>query len=326
MKNLKINTGYIPILNILRAVASLAVVFMHMSYASKLDKLPLGDILHYGQQGVAVFFVISGFIIPYSLWNSKYTIDQFFKYILKRSIRIDPPYLLVLLLCLIYGYFFSIYPFNFLKFVFHLAYLIPFSQYDWYQSVFWTLGIEFQFYILIGLAFGFLKNSNIKLVCVVLLLIGATGYFVDHSRNFILGNIHYFVIGILCFLYKKNRVSFKLTHLMLIVLSAFLMLKISMVTGLVGYVTAIAILHLKFSSLVTDFLGRIYYSLYLIHSLAAEFMLTIFYFLNKLNPYPLFLILIFFNIVIATIFYYLIEEPALNWAAKIKLKKIPSNK
>jgi peptidoglycan/LPS O-acetylase OafA/YrhL len=128
-------------------------VFMHMQYTAGLDKLHIGKVLHYGQQGVAVFFVISGFIIPYSLWNSNYERKNFFKYIFKRLVRIDPPYLMVLLICLLFGSIYNLYQFDFLKVIFHLAYLIPFSNYDWYQSVFWTLGLEFQFYILIGLLF-----------------------------------------------------------------------------------------------------------------------------------------------------------------------------
>lgn len=321
MNVLKTKDSYIPILNLLRALASLAVVFMHMQYTAGLDKLSIGKVLHFGQQGVAVFFVISGFIIPYSLWNSNYERKNFFKYIFKRSVRIDPPYLLVLFICLLFGSIYNLYAFDFLKVIFHLAYLIPFSNYDWYQSVFWTLGLEFQFYILIGLTFPFLKKQNIYYVCIVLLLIACSGYFINHSRNFILGNIHYFVLGIFCFLHKKDRINLKTTQVLIFLLSIFLMKMISITTGIVGLITCLAILHLNFKTLITDFLGKISYSLYLIHCLASEILITVFPAIQQIKPYPLFSFLVLFNIVIAYIFYLVIEKPALGWAGKIKFNR-----
>lgn len=294
---------------------------MHMHYAAGLDKLPIGKVLHFGQQGVAVFFVISGFIIPYSLWNSNYERKDFFKYIFKRSVRIDPPYLLVLLICLLFGSIYHLYPFDFLKVVFHIAYLIPFSHYDWYQSVFWTLGLEFQFYIIIGLLFPYFKKANIYYICIALLVIGCSGYFINHSPNFILGNIHYFILGIFCFLYQKSRINLKFTHILIFVLSIFLMKTISATTGIIGLLSCLAILHLNFKTLITNFLGKISYSLYLVHSLAAEIILLLFPSIHQIKPYPLFIFLVLINIFIAYIFYLIIEKPALRWAGKIKFNK-----
>ena len=54
----------------------------------------------WGWAGVEVFFVISGFIIPFTLWQSGYRLKNYARFILKRIIRLDPPYLLSILLAI----------------------------------------------------------------------------------------------------------------------------------------------------------------------------------------------------------------------------------
>jgi peptidoglycan/LPS O-acetylase OafA/YrhL len=47
----------------------------------------------FGYLGVDVFFVISGFVIPYSLWGREYSLRQFPRYMIRRAVRLEPPYL-----------------------------------------------------------------------------------------------------------------------------------------------------------------------------------------------------------------------------------------
>ena len=81
----------------LRGIAVGMVVLMHL-FVGANSGLKGGQIiepvLRYGWLGVDVFFVISGFIIPFSLHRSGYQIGQFGRFLLKRIIRLDPPYLL----------------------------------------------------------------------------------------------------------------------------------------------------------------------------------------------------------------------------------------
>jgi len=51
-------------------------------------------------------------------------------------------------------------PFIPAQFLAHLFYIIPFTKYTFYNHVFWTLCIEFQFYVLIGVLY-FVFESNI---------------------------------------------------------------------------------------------------------------------------------------------------------------------
>ena len=85
----------VEILEPLRGLAALAVAWFHFTNATGL--LPEGWLRasgRYGWLGVEVFFVISGFIIPYSLFNAGYRFPRHAgRFILKRIVRLDPPYI-----------------------------------------------------------------------------------------------------------------------------------------------------------------------------------------------------------------------------------------
>jgi peptidoglycan/LPS O-acetylase OafA/YrhL len=81
----------------LRGIAALAVVFYHVNVGAKLS---YGDwtpawvdwLLHQGFLGVDVFFVLSGFVIAYSVRAATYTPRFLGTFALRRFIRLDPPY------------------------------------------------------------------------------------------------------------------------------------------------------------------------------------------------------------------------------------------
>src|ERR1039458_5348625 len=120
--------------------------------------------------GVYIFFAISGFIMPYALYRSNYGLRNFGRFVLKRMVRLDPPYLLAIVFCLLISYLASLHPLSKVPFVFngqnlalHLLYLCPFFGQDWVTGgggVFWTLGIEFQYYLLLALIFPLLNHSR----------------------------------------------------------------------------------------------------------------------------------------------------------------------
>src|SRR5579862_7379467 len=87
----------------LRGLAALGVVWYHFAYLSGL-KTWLGLTGKYGNLGVPVLFVISGFILPYSLWQGHYRLSDFGRFVAKRVIRLDPPYLVAIILAVIVGY------------------------------------------------------------------------------------------------------------------------------------------------------------------------------------------------------------------------------
>src|SRR5260370_25386335 len=83
----------------LRGVAALAVTWFHMTNTYSLDWVRYSGFN--GWLGVHMFFVISGFIIPYSLHRSKYKLPYFPRFLPRRLLRLDPPYLISIALVLI---------------------------------------------------------------------------------------------------------------------------------------------------------------------------------------------------------------------------------
>jgi hypothetical protein len=254
------------------------------------------------------------------MWNAGYKIKDFFRYIFKRSVRIDPPYLLVIGICLVAGLFIPEYGFNFWKLFLHLFYLIPFSKYDWYQSVFWTLGVEFQFYLLIGLLLPLLQKGNVYLLVLILVILSWTAYYTptpDPRSFYILRSLHFFCIGILLLLNRKQKLSDWLFHISLSIIILFLIFRITLVTGITCYAAALLIKYSNFEHPIANFFGKISYSLYITHFLVAEFMV----FMLKgssIKQYGLFSILIPITILCAYLFYLLIEKPSIVWSKKIK--------
>src|SRR5438094_3364218 len=93
--------NYIPEIDGLRFIAIFAVVLHHVAlYVTTLDNRPEG-IFELGTRGVELFFAISGFVLAapfasqYLCGRPRVRLGQYF---LRRLTRLEPPYLLALLI------------------------------------------------------------------------------------------------------------------------------------------------------------------------------------------------------------------------------------
>ena len=88
----------------LRGIAAMSVVLFHAVEGNHITALyaalplPLALPLRYGNYGVAIFFVLSGFVIAHSLSSKNMTVGAAGCFMLKRSVRLDPPYWFAILL------------------------------------------------------------------------------------------------------------------------------------------------------------------------------------------------------------------------------------
>ncbi len=157
----------------LRGVAAFAVVLYHISGHERMQELmaalpaPLVEWgFRYGLLGVAVFFVLSGFVIGYSLdrWrlaadheNPERRAKPFGVFLVKRLVRLTPPYYAAIAVALVAAIGAAVEsgepfepglaPFTIGRLVAHLFYVQEILGYVNFNDVFWTLAIELQFYI-----------------------------------------------------------------------------------------------------------------------------------------------------------------------------------
>ncbi|MDX2171823.1 MAG: acyltransferase [Bacteroidota bacterium] len=315
----------IPIINNLRGIAALTVCLYHFVYTTKnyITHDTILNVFSYGQYGVQIFFVISGIVIPFSLLKSNYSILKFPKFFLKRIIRIEPPYivavLLAILILIVRG---DMAKLNFTEITLHIGYLIPFflPKYNWLNNVFWTLGIEFQYYIIISLLILLVINFGLLGRFIFYLTLLIIPFFFTDS-NFFPYYAPIFLIGISwCFFFLKK---INLIEFLCVLITSFVIsyLKISNIESLFALGTLILIHFLKnYSNKILLFFGNISYTFYLIHPLIGASCINLLshkFTLGWQKP-----IVIGVGFILTTIssyiLYKLIEKPTHELSKKIK--------
>lgn len=148
----------------LRGLAALAVVLYHAHAGGHLVEtaaaLPAVRVLSYGHLGVAVFFVLSGFVVAHSLHRARMTGSALGGFVLRRSLRLDPPYWVAIALCLLAASANGgarALP-GAPALLAHLAYLQDLLGIAPISAVFWTPCLEIQFYL--GYALVLLAGRN----------------------------------------------------------------------------------------------------------------------------------------------------------------------
>src|SRR5262245_47119745 len=188
----------IDVVNALRAFAAIVVAWGHFAGGQGRWLDWTG---HYGYTGVFIFFVISGFIIPYSLHRSGYTLRNFGRFMVKRAIRLYPPYLISIPISLLAANFLlapmsvgpAIHPTARQTF-YHLIFLNDLAHVPWINVVYWTLAIEWQWYVLVGLFFAFLVSRSpvLRFLPVAASMIF---YFLCSSDRIVFHTLPMFLIG-----------------------------------------------------------------------------------------------------------------------------------
>jgi peptidoglycan/LPS O-acetylase OafA/YrhL len=328
MTNQLKKTNKIISIQYLRGLAAVGVVLFHFSASLALWPI-LKVIFNFGQTGVHVFFLISGFIITFSLLKEGYQLNQFFTFLIKRSIRIDPPYYLTVLLSFLLLLYLSIISpikeshFRFIpqQFLAHLFYFIPFTKYPFYSVVFWTLCIEFQFYLLIGLFYFLSQNWYYKNL--FLIMFGLTSFFhFSNCQYVVFTYAPIFATGMSLVTFYLNRAWYNsILPLTFLILTGF---KFGIPVFILLGLTSLVILYfeLRIKSLI--FIGNISYSLYLVHTLISEVLLRI-EIKHQLHVgnYPLFWLIFEFSIsiFISYLFYEIVERPAMALSKQFHYKK-----
>ncbi len=262
-------------LDALRGLAALSVCWFHLVHFNPWihDGL-LRTSGSYGYLGVEVFFVISGFIIPYSLHRSNYKIRSYGTFLLKRLARLNPPYYVCIILAVALGLIsnhipgFKGEPFQLSarQLLLNLTYSVDIFGGNWLNYVFWTLAVEIQFYLIVGLIYPLISNPSLVVRSIIFLLV-ATCALLFPGTAFVAHFGFVFLLGIVTFQYEAAFVDRKFYLALTAVCCGGVFLTMGAPAALVALATAFIIAFIPIDIPILQFLGGISYSLYLVHML-----------------------------------------------------------
>jgi len=249
-------------------MAALAVAWGH--FVAGQGKY-LGMSGKYGYLGVDIFFVISGFIIPWSLYRSDYFLRDYPRFLIKRNIRLYPPYVASIAISILATNLVLAPVFHISKItvtardlLLHLAYLNDLAHVPWVNVVYWTLAIELQWYLLIGVLFPLLATAckPARFAVTVALMLA---YYTVYWDRLVFHYLPVFLIGVFVFQYRSRIIDAR-EMLGLMVVMTYAMLRLSgWLVPLVAVPTGLLIAFSSLQSRAADRVGDVSYSLYLLH-------------------------------------------------------------
>jgi peptidoglycan/LPS O-acetylase OafA/YrhL len=322
---------YLSSVHYLRGLAAFAVCLFHFTNGNRsylADDNSVKMLGSYCSYGVQVFFIISGLVIPYAMYNAHYRLKDFRIFLWKRIVRIEPPYLISFLLVIALNFISTLSPYyhgkpfhpDAFQLLCHLGYLNSFYNFEWINPVYWTLAIEFQYYILIALVFPLLSAKNIFTWALTLLSFNLIPLLLSNP-NFIFQYSLYFSIGIAIYKYFVQDIT-KLQYLALIlVLLALVYIKFNL-PGLVAAIIPVAFIFVHMESRVLKFLGNISYSLYLLHVPVGLRVINLSrnFFNSDNGKYIVILLAVIVTILASYLFYRYIELPCKRASKKIRYR------
>jgi peptidoglycan/LPS O-acetylase OafA/YrhL len=326
--------GRLHNIDTLRAIAAFSVLWFHVS--NTVSNYPVNTTIResgaFGWIGVDIFFVISGFIIPFSLWKAAFIFKEHWRsFLFKRLIRIEPTYILSIIFTIVFGltvnYFYSrqIYVFSFGQIAAHFLYLNAFLGYEWVNPVYWTLAIEFQYYILICFLYPVLFSRTGRLwlilgsICMACLV-------KDSAFIFSFGGL--FLIGIFIFLYYIKSIDLRFFIFAILCSVLFAVTFLGYVAAIAGLATGLLIIYVRIPkySWVT-YVGMISYSLYLFHYPIVEKIVRLGKHVGNSTIDQIFVVTIatLISIIVARFFFVIIERPTMKLSHQISYQStLPS--
>lgn len=311
--------------HLLRGLAAMLVVLGHSFSHGGLNLSPsLQHVLgNHGQIGVVVFFVISGFVLPYSL-HARYVLADYPRFLLRRLIRLEPVYLLGIGVAVAATWLQEHFGHDTGgawhleggRLLAHLLYLVPFTKYEWLNAAFWTLAVEFQFYLLVGLLFPLLRRAH-PWQAILSILVISCGTFLATSHFTLSMHLPLFGLGALTYLLRTGRLRTSQYLSGVALLCTLYACRNPITWALYGGAAAVIMAWWNPARMRIRFLGSISYPLYVIHGpvlvLVARGGLRL-----GLADYLIWLVGITAALAAAVVVHLFIEKPSMRLARKIQ--------
>lgn len=307
----------------LRALAALIVLIFHfISFSDGKGYLVKNELIRkfseFGAQGVELFYIISGFVIYYSLTRDRsFGIQQYPSYLLKRFLRIFPPFLGVIgLICmtpLIFGWPF---PYSAKQLLENATLSVDlFKDTQWMNPIFVTLKVEFLFYMVIGLLVIPMKKTVIGYVLIASSSLIAACYFYSVD---LIHNVPFFLIGIACSEIHRSR-NVMLNYLLISACFIFLLTIFPLEDSAIALIGVTFLLWVTIKSTWLEGIGRFSYSLYLTHGFSGGLFLS--YCINQehvdWNSWVYFTLAVCGAVAFAYCYYWIIEKRSISWSKTI---------
>ena len=318
----------------LRGMAALSVCFFHFTNGVHFGPTSfLAPVGAYGWLGVDVFFVISGFIVPFAMLRAGYTLSAWPTFMVKRLVRLEPPYLVSIVVAMLLGIASTMVPdfqgppidWTPAQIAGHLGYLNTFLGLPWLNPVYWSLAIEFQFYILIGLAMPALVAAPpvVRLMAIAGMTLLPMAL-PQVSGATIVPALPFFAAGLLTFQLSAGLVRPAAYWPVLVGLGVTLVATHGWAEALATVAPAAAIAGLRIPRISpVAWLGAISYSLYLLHVPVGGRVVNL---ATRVSDSPVFelavVVLAFaFAIAAAAMLHALVERPSRELAARIAYRR-----
>ncbi len=310
----------------MRGLAALAVCWFHVALWN--ESIP-ESLFSVGRLGPHVFFIISGFVVPWALWRSGYQWSAAARFFAKRLTRLEPPYFATIALVLMIGMVRSSvgadtyeYSIDWGRLAAHVGYLNAFVGYAWYTEVFWTLAIEFQYYVLIALLFPLLTTRDWRARTVTMVAVFCLYLpFYRPTPNWVFAFLPLFMSGFLLFQRRTDVIGRAEFWSWSLLLTATTFMHSPIMPGL-ALLTVWLLLQNRLETRITAFLGRISYSLYLVHAPIALLQADV---LQHLEPGVQRVALAGGTMAVcifaAWVFYGMVERPSMTLAKRIQYRR-----
>lgn len=333
----------------IRGIAACSVMFQHSLYASGLlisatnDQLTgfIPRMLELGETGVVAFFLVSGFVIPLTL-DKTHSVKLFW---LHRALRIYPLYILIFFATFAVhagGDIRSVKEFlvNFLS---HLFFVQEYAKQEEFVGGSWTLSLEVVWYSAISCLFLLSLDKKTTLLVwlsvLVSMLVDSVCAFGHHLPTGRLSMLLCCVLGLVCYRHSKDELSIKTFLLFAAILTATIIVNLlaglrlfpsshptsTFQSSIDSWAIAAAIFFIPFATRKSTiwahpagaFLGRISYSIYLLHPILLYVILQ-----TPIRGLLLMVITFACTIALAILTYKYVEAPAIRFGHSRKASAI----
>lgn len=307
-------------IDLLRGLAALTVAFYHYTDFFLAKTHPLSIFCHYGYLGVEAFFVISGMVIPYSLSLKGYTIRQFGRQFVSRIIRIEPAYWASIVLMLMKDA--SVWfvkadkwiELDFYNLFLHVFHFNAIMHEPWLRGIYWTLAIDWQFYIVLLLFFALFNRREWWIRYPIYALFAFGHWYFPYE--WLPYHVASFGAGYILFQYYRGYIGQKE---LAIILPAMLLMHyrgFDMTHCLATAIPCAIILFINKEWNWSKFIGKTSYSFYLTHVVTGWLLLDGAAEIAGENGWFMgtaIFVAVAFSLLFSKYFYDWVEEPTIQW-------------